>query len=62
MSIGGRLSSNLRFADDIDLMSRRNSELQALTEKLAASANSYGMEINSDRSKGIVDREKLRSL
>ena len=38
ISIGGRVVSNLRFADDIDLMGGSNSELQDLTDRLATRA------------------------
>ena len=35
ISIGGRNISNLRFADDIDLIAGSNTELQILTNRLA---------------------------
>ena len=38
ISIGGRIISNLRFADDIDLISGSNCELQKLTDSLALHA------------------------
>ena len=47
ISIGGRNLSNLRFADDIDLIAGSNDELQTLTN----SANRYGMQISSENSK-----------
>ena len=49
ISIGGRIISNLRFADDIDLMGGSNDELQELTDRLSSSAREYGMEINSGK-------------
>ena len=49
ISIGGRIISNLRFADDIDLMGGSNDELQELTDRLSNSARECGMEISSDR-------------
>ena len=51
ISIGGRTLSNLRFADDIDLMGGSNSELQDLTNRLTQSSGAYGMEVSSEKSK-----------
>ena len=55
ISIGGRTISNLRFADDIDLMAGSNQELQQLTDRLATSAANYGMEISTEKSKVMVN-------
>ena len=55
ISIGGRIISNLRFADDIDLMGGNNDELQELTDRLSNSAREYGMEISSEKSKVMVN-------
>ena len=55
ISIGGRIISNLRFADDIDLMGGNNDELQELTNRLSNSAREYGMEISSEKSKVMVN-------
>ena len=51
ISIGGHKVCNLRFADDIDLMAGSNEELQQLTDRLATSAASFGMEISIEKSK-----------
>ena len=51
ISIGGRTISNLRFADDIDLMGGSNEELQELTNRLTQSSGEYGMEVSSEKSK-----------
>ena len=51
ISIGGRTLSNLRFADDIDLMGGSESELQDLTSRLTQSSGAYGMEVSSEKSK-----------
>ena len=48
ISIGGRNLSNLRFADDIDLIAGSNDELQTLTNKLSSSASRYGMQISAE--------------
>ena len=55
ISIGGRIISNLRFADDIDLMGGSKDELQELTDRLSNSAREYGMEISSEKSKVMVN-------
>ena len=39
--------SNLRFADDIDLLGGSEDELQQLTERLDETAAGYGMEISA---------------
>ena len=58
ISIGGRTISNLRFADDIDLISKSNCELQKLTDSLALHAGNYSMEVNSEKSKTMVNSNK----
>ncbi|MGL4418375.1 MAG: reverse transcriptase domain-containing protein [Plesiomonas shigelloides] len=61
ISIGGRPLSNLRFADDIDLMAGSNTELQNLTNKLSRIAGSYGMEISTDKSKVMTNSTNDRN-
>ena len=51
VSIGGREISNLRFADDIDLMAGNNQELQELTTRLERASGAFGMEVSSEKSK-----------
>ena len=55
ISIGGRKISNLRFADDIDLIAGSNTELQDLTNRLVESSKSHGMEISQEKSKTMVN-------
>ena len=55
ISIGGRTISNLRFADDIDLMGGSNTELQELTKRLTSRAGAYGMEVSSEKSKVMTN-------
>ena len=55
ISIGGRTISNLRFADDIDLMGGNNTELQELTNRLTSRAGAYGMEVSSEKSKVMTN-------
>ena len=42
ISIDGRNLSNLKFADDIDLIAGSNDELKILTNNLLNSASRYG--------------------
>lgn len=55
ISIGGRSLSNLRFADDIDLIAGSNEELQELTTRLTNSAQAHGMEVSHEKSKTLVN-------
>ena len=55
ITIGGRPISNLRFADDIDLMGKSEDELQELTTRLEEAARAYGMEISAEKSKILVN-------
>lgn len=59
--IGGKQLSNLRLANDIDLMAGSNIELQSLTNRLAGYSKAYEMSISIQKSKvmvNIVDPEK----
>ena len=51
VSVGGRHISNLRFADDIDLMAGSRRELSELTTLLDKTCSDYGMEISTEKSK-----------
>ena len=51
VSVGGRNISNLRFADDIDLMAGSRKELGELTELVDTTSAAYGMEVNTEKSK-----------
>ena len=55
ISIGGRPINNLRFADDIDLLAGSNDELQELTNRLVDKANAFGMELNKEKCKVMVN-------
>ena len=57
IKIGGRPISNLRFADDIDLLAGSKAELQSLTDSLEKAATSFGMEISHIRSTTLVNGE-----
>ena len=51
ISIGGRPTCNLRFADDIDLMGGSSGELEVLTNSFVGRAVAYGMEVSGENSK-----------
>ena len=56
VSIGGRIITNLRFADDIDGLAGSEDELKELTAKLEKTAEAYGMEINAEKTKVMANR------
>ena len=47
VSIGGRIITNLRFADDIDGLAEKDEDLANLVERLDKASTAYGMEINA---------------
>ena len=51
VSIGGRIITNLRFADDIDGLAEEEEELAKLVERLDKASTAYGMEINAKKTK-----------
>ena len=46
--------SNLKFADDIDLLVEGEEGLQEVTDRLNITSKKYGMEINKEKSKVMV--------
>ena len=54
VSIGGRTITNLRFADDID-GSAEEEELIQLAERLDKASTAYGMEINAEETKLMIN-------
>ena len=51
VSIGGRNITNLRFADDIDVLAEEEQELEALVESLDKTCPRYKMEISAAKTK-----------
>ena len=49
ISIGGRIVTNLRFADDIDAFAEEEQELEALIESLDKICTRFKMEISIER-------------
>ena len=51
VSIGGRNTTNLRFADDIDVLAEEEQELEALQEMFDKTCTRYKMGISSEKAK-----------
>ena len=51
VSIRGRTTTNLRFADDIDGVAGEEEELANLVERLYKVSTAFGMEISAEKSK-----------
>ena len=51
ISIGGRQITNLRFADDIDGITREEDELTKVVHNLDTVAAKFGMEISAEQTK-----------
>ena len=51
VSIGSRIITNLRFADDIDALAEGEQELEALAENLDKSCTRYKIEIGAEKTK-----------
>ena len=49
LSIGGRIITNLRFADDINGLVGDEEELAKLVESLDKASTVYGMEISAEK-------------
>jgi len=53
LQIGGRLVSNLRFADDVVLVASSEAELKELVTQLYGAASDMGMRINVKKTEVI---------
>ena len=51
VSTGGRTITNLRFADDIDVLTGEEEELAKLAERLDKASTAYGMELGAEKTK-----------
>ena len=49
------IHTQLRFADDIDLIRGSNGELQDLTKRLIERATAYGMDVSTKKSKIMIN-------
>ena len=57
VSIGGRVITNLRFADDIDGLAGSGHELVNLMNKIDSTYRTYSMEINTNKTKIMANCE-----
>ena len=55
VSTGGRVITNLRFADDIDGFAGEEEELAKLVERLDKASTANGMEISVEKTKLITN-------
>ena len=58
VSIGGRTSTNPRFADDIDGLGGEEEQLVNLVERLDKASTAYGMEISAEKTKLITKKHQ----
>ena len=56
VSIGSRNSTNLRFADDIDIVAEEEKELEALVESLDKTCAMYKMKIGAKKTKLMTNK------
>jgi len=54
LQIGGRMITNLRYADDIILLATSEAELQELVNRLDRVSRKYSLHINVDKIKVMV--------
>jgi len=57
--VNGQIVNNLRFADDIDLITETIEVLQDITDKVNESSKRFGLEINKQKTK-VMSVEKKR--
>ena len=55
VSIGGRTTTNLRIADDVDGLAGEEEELTKLVECLDKASTAYGMEISAEKTKLVTN-------
>ena len=55
VSIGGRTTTSLGFADDIDGLAGEEEELAKLVERLDKASIAYGMEISTEKSQVVTN-------
>ena len=58
VSIGGRIITNLCFADDIESLAGEEEELAKLVERLDKAHTAYGMEISAEKTKLMTNKHQ----
>jgi hypothetical protein len=61
INVQGRRIKDLRFADDIDLLTETEEDLQKLTTKLYENKKSYGIMINKEKTKVMAMGKDARA-
>ena len=49
VNVGGRKTTNLRFADDTDGLAGEEEELTKFVERFDKASRAYGMEVNAEK-------------
>ena len=62
VAISGEVTSNLRFADDIDLVAESPQQLQDITNKVHASSKRFGLKINEKKTKTMTIGKTLADI
>ena len=57
VNIGGRIITNLRFADDIDGLAGSEYELNSLNRKIDFTSCAYGMDINATKTQIMTNSD-----
>jgi Reverse transcriptase (RNA-dependent DNA polymerase) len=60
--IGGRTINNLRYADDIVLLTTSPGELQDLVNRVESVASEYNMQINAAKTKVMTNTEEALKI
>ena len=58
VSMGGRIITNLRFADDTDGLAGEEEGLTKLAERLDKASTAYGIEISAKKTKLMTKKKK----
>ena len=58
VSIGGRTITNLRFADGIDALARKEEELFKLLNQLEKASTTYAMEMSAEKTKLMTNNTR----
>lgn len=62
VNVSGQLVNNLRFADDIDLITESPEQLQVLTDKVEESSKRFGLKINVSKTKVMTIGKSHKEL
>jgi len=62
LQIGGRMITNLRYADEITLLATLEAELRELVVRLDRISRKYGLLINVDKTKVMATGERRHSV